>query len=147
MLLQSGPKAMRILFTISLSYRHLPFGPPRNLRFSPVIVPSSSSNSKPELITYSTVRKLISSTLCRPLIVFRSLAEALSALEAGDGSRSSSSTRHNNLSFRSATLIQVILPILPRRYQKWIAQPTPLLKSCAPIKPPSLAEFPPSPNI
>ena len=55
------------------------------LRISPVIVPSSSSNSKPELITYSKVRKLISSALYRPLVVFPSLAEALSALEAGDG--------------------------------------------------------------
>jgi hypothetical protein len=55
------------------------------IRISPVIVPSSSSNSKPELITYSKVRKLISSALYRPLVVFPSLAEALSALEASDG--------------------------------------------------------------
>jgi hypothetical protein len=84
-LLQCGPRALRILLTISLSYRHSLWALLESLRISPAIVPSSSSNSKPELITYSKVRKLISSALYRPLVVFPSLAEALSALEAGDG--------------------------------------------------------------
>jgi pimeloyl-ACP methyl ester carboxylesterase len=55
------------------------------LKTSPVIVPSSSTSSKPEIITYSKARKLISSALYRPLAIFPALAEALAALEASDG--------------------------------------------------------------
>jgi TAP-like protein len=56
------------------------------LKTYPVIVPaSSSSNGRPEIITYSKVRKVISSSLYRPLVMFPGLAEALAALESGDG--------------------------------------------------------------
>ena len=55
------------------------------LKNSPVIVPASSPNSRPEIITFSRVRKLISSALYRPLVVFPALASALAALESGDG--------------------------------------------------------------
>jgi hypothetical protein len=48
-------------------------------------VPASSPNSRPEIITFSRVRKLISSALYRPLVVFPALASALAALESGDG--------------------------------------------------------------
>jgi hypothetical protein len=51
-----------------------------------VIVPaSSSSNGRPEIVTYSKVRKFITASLYRPLVVFPGLAEALAALESGDG--------------------------------------------------------------
>ncbi|KAE9378684.1 alpha/beta-hydrolase [Stipitochalara longipes BDJ] len=57
-----------------------------NLKTHPVIVPASSSNNRPEIITFSKVRKLISSSLYQPLVVFPGLASALSALESGNGS-------------------------------------------------------------
>ncbi|KUJ13110.1 alpha/beta-hydrolase [Mollisia scopiformis] len=57
-----------------------------DLKIHPVIVPSSpSSNPRPEIVSYSKVRRMISAALYRPLVVFPSLAEALTALENGDG--------------------------------------------------------------
>lgn len=57
-----------------------------DIKIHPVIVPASpSSNPRPEIISYSKVRRMISSALYRPLVVFPSLAEALVGLEKGDG--------------------------------------------------------------
>ena len=57
-----------------------------NIRIRPVIVPASASlNPRPEIVSYSKVRRLITSALYRPLVMFPSLAEAFAALEAGDG--------------------------------------------------------------
>lgn len=56
-----------------------------DLKIQPIIVPASSSNNRPELITYSKIRKVIASALYRPLVLFPLLAEALSALESGNG--------------------------------------------------------------
>lgn len=58
-----------------------------NIKKNPVIVPGSLSSSKrPQIISYSSVRKIISSTLYRPLVMFPALADSLAALEVGDGS-------------------------------------------------------------
>ncbi len=56
-----------------------------HLKTHPIIVPSSSSNPRPEIISYSSVRRTIASALYRPLVIFPLLATALSALESGDG--------------------------------------------------------------
>lgn len=57
-----------------------------NIKIHPVIVPApSTSNGRPEIVTYSKVRKMIASSLYRPLVLFPDLAEALAGLEAGDG--------------------------------------------------------------
>jgi hypothetical protein len=57
-----------------------------NIKKHPVIVPApSTSSSRPEIVSYSTVQRVISSSLYRPLIMFPAIASALSALEAGDG--------------------------------------------------------------
>lgn len=58
----------------------------RNIRKHPVIVPSSASNERPQIVSYSSVRKMIASTLYRPVVMFTALADALAALEIGDGS-------------------------------------------------------------
>ena len=60
----------------------------QSLKKNPVIVPSplDSINELPSIISYSDVRRLIASSLYRPLVMFPPLAEALAALEAGDGS-------------------------------------------------------------
>ncbi|KAE8441236.1 hypothetical protein EG329_005600 [Mollisiaceae sp. DMI_Dod_QoI] len=57
-----------------------------DIKIHPVIVPASPSlSSRPEIVSYSKVRRMIMSSLYRPLVVFPSLAEALAALEKGDG--------------------------------------------------------------
>ncbi|KAI6715765.1 hypothetical protein JHW43_001712, partial [Diplocarpon mali] len=56
------------------------------IKMYPVIVPASrSSNPRPEIVSYSRLRRLISSSLYRPLVVFPGLASTLRALESGDG--------------------------------------------------------------
>lgn len=55
------------------------------LKENPVIVPASTTNDRPEIITYSKVRKAIASALYCSLVIFPTLAESLAALEAGDG--------------------------------------------------------------
>ncbi|KAH9213173.1 prolyl aminopeptidase-like protein [Leptodontidium sp. 2 PMI_412] len=72
----STPKDIEIRVSILLE----------DIRKHPVIVPASaSSNSRPEIISYSNVQRLITSALYRPLVMFPSLAEAFAALEVGDG--------------------------------------------------------------
>jgi pimeloyl-ACP methyl ester carboxylesterase len=57
-----------------------------NIRKNPVVVPGSSSSSeRPQIVSYSKVKKTIGSTLYRPLVMFPALADALTALEVGDG--------------------------------------------------------------
>ncbi|CZR68039.1 uncharacterized protein PAC_17938 [Phialocephala subalpina] len=57
-----------------------------DIKVHPVIVPASpSSNPRPEIISYSKVRRTIVSSFYRPFVVFPSLAEVLAALEKGDG--------------------------------------------------------------
>lgn len=58
-----------------------------SLRVKPVIALSTTTEgqSLPELITYSKVRKFISATLYRPVQKFGPLADAMAALEKGDG--------------------------------------------------------------
>ena len=57
-----------------------------NTRKHPVVVPGSlSSTERPQIVSYSKVKKMIASTLYRPLVMFPALADALAALEAGDG--------------------------------------------------------------
>lgn len=57
-----------------------------NIRKNPVIVPGSSSSSgRPQIVSYSKVKRMIGSTLYRPLVMFPALADALAALEKGDG--------------------------------------------------------------
>lgn len=55
------------------------------IRIHPVIVPAPPNGGRPELVTFSNLRRMIASALYRPLIIFPPLAEALAALEAGDG--------------------------------------------------------------
>ncbi|PBP16265.1 alpha beta hydrolase fold family [Diplocarpon rosae] len=56
------------------------------IKTHPVIVPASpSSNLRPEIVSYSRLRRSISSSLYRPLVVFPNLASTLLALESGDG--------------------------------------------------------------
>jgi hypothetical protein len=57
-----------------------------NIKTHPAIVPkSASSNGRPEIVTYSEVRKMIVSTLYHPLTVLPGSAEALARLKFGDG--------------------------------------------------------------
>lgn len=56
-----------------------------DIRKHPVIVPAPLSGGRPEVVSFSGLRKLIASALYRPLVMFPPLAETLSALEAGDG--------------------------------------------------------------
>ncbi|KAH7361055.1 prolyl aminopeptidase-like protein [Rhexocercosporidium sp. MPI-PUGE-AT-0058] len=57
-----------------------------DIRKHPIIVPASPSlNSRPEVVSYSKVQRLITSALYRPLVMFPSLAQAFAALEAGNG--------------------------------------------------------------
>lgn len=57
-----------------------------DLRIRPLVVLTAvDGNSLPSLITYSKVRKAISAALYRPIQKFGPLAEALAALERGDG--------------------------------------------------------------
>jgi hypothetical protein len=54
-------------------------------RKNPTIVPTPPSGGRPEIVSYSGIRKMIASALYQPLILFPSLAEALTALENGNG--------------------------------------------------------------
>lgn len=57
-----------------------------NLKVSPVIIPASDLGPElPELVSYSRVQQLISTTLYQPVLMFQRTAEVLAALEAGDG--------------------------------------------------------------
>ncbi|KAM3077268.1 hypothetical protein ACMFMG_003268 [Clarireedia jacksonii] len=56
-----------------------------NLKIHPIIVPSVGSNSVPEIITYTSLKRLISATFYRPVLLFPSLANVLRSLELGDG--------------------------------------------------------------
>ncbi|KAF8851821.1 hypothetical protein BDZ45DRAFT_750218 [Acephala macrosclerotiorum] len=56
-----------------------------DIKVHPVIIPASPTNPRPEIISYSKVRRMIVSAFYRPFVVFPSLAEVLAALEKGDG--------------------------------------------------------------
>lgn len=57
-----------------------------NLKIHPVIVPVPlTTEGFPQIISYSSVKRLISSALYRPILLFPVLAEILAALEKGDG--------------------------------------------------------------
>lgn len=57
-----------------------------DIKVHPVIVPASPlTNPRPEIISYSKVQRVIVSSLYRPFVVFPPLAEALAALEKGNG--------------------------------------------------------------
>ena len=56
-----------------------------NLKIHPIVVPPTQLGDLPELVTYSWVKRFISSALYRPIILFPSLAKTLAALETGDG--------------------------------------------------------------
>lgn len=57
-----------------------------SIKRNPVVVPAwSPSNPTPEIISYSRVRRLISTALYRPVFIFPNLASSLLALESGDG--------------------------------------------------------------
>ncbi|RAL64658.1 hypothetical protein DID88_001691 [Monilinia fructigena] len=57
-----------------------------SLKTHPIIVPSSDPTSLPEIITYTSLQRLISASLYRPILLFPSLANVLLSLEAGNGS-------------------------------------------------------------
>ncbi|KAF7885335.1 uncharacterized protein EAF01_011400 [Botrytis porri] len=56
-----------------------------NLKTHPILVPPQDPSSLPELITYSSLKRLISASLYRPILLFPSLATVLQALETGNG--------------------------------------------------------------
>ncbi|EKD20304.1 alpha beta hydrolase fold family [Drepanopeziza brunnea f. sp. 'multigermtubi' MB_m1] len=57
-----------------------------DIKKHPVIVPASPPRfPRPEIVSYSGLRRLISSALYQPLLIFPSLASTLLALESGDG--------------------------------------------------------------
>ncbi|CZS96242.1 uncharacterized protein RCO7_04983 [Rhynchosporium graminicola] len=56
------------------------------IKKNPVIIPAqNSSSNRPEVVSFSSVRRLISKSFYRPIWIFPQLAEALAALEDGDG--------------------------------------------------------------
>ncbi|KAF7875269.1 hypothetical protein EAF04_002441 [Stromatinia cepivora] len=55
------------------------------LETHPIIVPSSDPTLLPEIITYTSLKRLISSSLYRPILLFPPLANVLLSLETGDG--------------------------------------------------------------
>jgi hypothetical protein len=57
----------------------------REIKITPIIVPGISPGERPEIVSYSTVRRVISKSLYRPIVMFPLLAEALAALELGNG--------------------------------------------------------------
>jgi hypothetical protein len=58
----------------------------QRLKTNPVIVPApNSSGKRPQIVKYSSARRMIASALYRPLLLFPTLAVALSELELGDG--------------------------------------------------------------
>ncbi|KAL3422757.1 alpha/beta hydrolase fold family protein [Phlyctema vagabunda] len=57
-----------------------------DLKVHPIIVPTPpQSMDYPELITYSSLKRLISAALYRPVFMFPSLARVVASLESGDG--------------------------------------------------------------
>jgi len=57
-----------------------------NLKKHPIIVsPLDEITGLPEIITYSSLQRLISASLYRPILLFPFLAQVLASLEAGDG--------------------------------------------------------------
>ncbi|PVH87626.1 alpha/beta-hydrolase [Cadophora sp. DSE1049] len=57
-----------------------------SIKKNPVIVPAEKSPSnRPEIVSFSSVRRLISKSLYQPISIFPSLAEGLASLEIGDG--------------------------------------------------------------
>src|SRR4051812_3703839 len=66
----------------------------RRLRVTPVLIPpvsladavvGSPGPEMPELVTYSKVRRIISTMLYQPIYRFRPVAEVLAGLERNDG--------------------------------------------------------------
>ncbi|TGO20340.1 hypothetical protein BPAE_0306g00040 [Botrytis paeoniae] len=55
------------------------------LKTHPIHVPPQDPSFLPELITYSSLKHLISASLYRPILLFPSLATVLQALETGNG--------------------------------------------------------------
>ncbi|EDN98405.1 hypothetical protein SS1G_13263 [Sclerotinia sclerotiorum 1980 UF-70] len=55
------------------------------LKTHPIIVPPSDPTLFPEIITYTSLKRLISATLYRPILLFPTLANVLLSLETGDG--------------------------------------------------------------
>lgn len=56
------------------------------LKRHPIVVPSPAHSMElPEIVTYSSLQRLISAALYRPIYMFSSLARIISSLEAGDG--------------------------------------------------------------
>jgi hypothetical protein len=56
-----------------------------NLKTHPIIVSPTQPTDRPEIISYSSLKRLISAALYRPILLFPSLARVLAALEEGDG--------------------------------------------------------------
>lgn len=56
-----------------------------DIKIHPVIVPGSAPGERPEIVSYSTVRRVISSSLYRPILKYPLLAAALAELELGNG--------------------------------------------------------------
>jgi hypothetical protein len=56
-----------------------------NIRKHPVIVSAPASGGRPEVVTFSAVRKMIASALYQPVFIFPQLAEALYSLSIGNG--------------------------------------------------------------
>ncbi|KAG0652086.1 hydrolase [Hyphodiscus hymeniophilus] len=83
----AGPSSCTFHASSSLSIQSRLESLLQSLKKSPVIVlPSLNSTDEiPIIISYSDVRRLIASSLYRPLVMFPRLAEALTAIEAGDG--------------------------------------------------------------
>ncbi|THV46967.1 hypothetical protein BGAL_0345g00020 [Botrytis galanthina] len=55
------------------------------IKIHPILVSPQDPSSLPELITYSSLKRLISASLYRPILLFPSLATVLQALETGNG--------------------------------------------------------------
>lgn len=56
------------------------------LKNNPIVVPATPlSGDRPQIVTYTSMQRLIATSLYRPLIFFPSLAKILSSLERGDG--------------------------------------------------------------
>ncbi|KAF7903923.1 hypothetical protein EAF00_001257 [Botryotinia globosa] len=55
------------------------------LKIHPILISPQDASSLPELITYSSLKRLISASLYRPILLFPSLATVLQALETGNG--------------------------------------------------------------
>jgi hypothetical protein len=55
------------------------------LKKHPIMVPPNGPTELPELISYSSLKRLISATLYRAVVMFPELARVVAALEKGDG--------------------------------------------------------------